>query len=569
MMIGSSLVATVAVWENVTTRPARQVLAFNGEARAETWVEGGHGLRAFTLSLWVRSSVGCVEGPRVAYEAGGHWYLAGCMLANAIVSRTAPATWRPAWRARRRCCAVSPEFDLRSPGGGRKEARDARAAIRAALWGGARSDFGLALLPNGRGLAFGVGHRDFEGFSVGRPVGDFTLEANSSSSLLDDTWHHVVAVRGASLDLYVDGRRLEGASRGVDAAGIHELHDAAHFVALGQLYRGCLFDVALHRRAWSSQEVSTAYRHRPSLPGPCDGVPRGVVESYAEIEGRRVVPEPTPLYFLAHSDSGSVAMRDSFLASIRDSRHLIEPRQVSGTSALGATQKQRYGPKGDLILQALAENPPGSVVLVSDLDIRFFRPIANIVDVYAKMRNADVVFQRDDDWSLAANLGFMALRCTPAVSEFFRIVADMAMRYARGDRDPRVVGGDQRIVNVALRDPARVPDLPELEWALFPTELMTRAIDQQRGMLYKWVLVSRSERITTPRLSFLRHEEFDVMYHVNDFGSDRISPNKARITKMALLDAAEKRHVAAALGRRRSSVGGGGGNRSFLRVLSR
>ena len=50
----------------------------------------------------------------------------------------------------------------------------------------------------------------------------------------------------------------------------------------------------------------------------------------------------------------------------------------------------------------------------------------------------------------------------------------MAATYGAGDKatikrqNSGVKGGDQRIVNIALKNPARVPALPAISWALLP-----------------------------------------------------------------------------------------------------
>ena len=77
-------------------------------------------------------------------------------------------------------------------------------------------------------------------------------------------------------------------------------------------------------------------------------------------------------------------------------------------------------------------------------------------------------------------------------------------------------GGDQRVVNVLLKDPERAPGLEPLRWALFPPELMTHSADQQRGMMYK-------------------DSAGEAAYHLNDFGGASTAPEKARENKMAML----------------------------------
>ncbi|KAK7253294.1 hypothetical protein SO694_00001324 [Aureococcus anophagefferens] len=286
------------------------------------------------------------------------------------------------------------------------------------------------------------------------------------------------------------------------------------------LFRGCLSDVQIHRRAWTARDVAAFHAKRPADATPCEpprarGMPRPTRARGARARA------PIPVYYLAHTDAGSLAMRDAFVASVKDAPGDLELREVLAGD-LGASQKERYGPKGQLIHRALTENPAGTLVVVADIDIRFFRPLAPLLEAYAERRSADAVFQRDADWSLEANLGLMALRCSARVDAFFAETAAMAATYGAGDKatikrqNSGVKGGDQRIVNVALKNPARVPALPAISWALLPHELTTRTIDLQRGMMYK-------------------HEEATYGYHLNDFGGAGTTPEKARENKMAML----------------------------------
>ena len=545
--------------------PQKKLVVLDGTEKKRAVVEGGHALGEFAAVLWLRTTEGC--GRRsdklfVDYDTAKNatWYFGGCPLFNGMYSRIAPPSWKPEWRKRRSCCPVRPETDLHSPGGLSEEAKAGRANIRTILWRGPRSDFGLSLAPDGDALFFGTGHRDFsfEPGRAARPVRETTLRATTPTILTDGQWHLVVAVRSRpssfmvddfadeDLSLYVDGEQLfethlsaTGGDDGKFAAAAvrlaevnetrrrwpepHELHDAPHFVSLGQLFTGCLYGAHLQRHALTAADVARLFEDGPSkdITSQCD---TGKVLDNEEKKDHMV--DPIPLYFMAHTDNGSVAMRDDFVRSIQDPTWKIEPREIT-IDKVQTTQRMRYGPKGDLIQRALTENPEGSMVLISDIDIRFFRPMFDIVDVYAKSRNVDVVFQRDEDWSLQANLGFMALRCNDNVRTFFNLISDMAHRYATNTAvpsDPSIRGGDQKLVNVALRSPHRLPMLPHINWGLFPTEFMSRSIDQQRGMLYK-------------------HEANSVMYHVNDFGADKNSPEKARKTKVDLLMRAERRHI--------------------------
>ncbi|KAJ8612140.1 hypothetical protein CTAYLR_002451 [Chrysophaeum taylorii] len=548
--------------------------ACDGSPTAAIFAEGGHSLGEFTLLIAIKSDRGCVEEgwhkqfrAFVDYEEEDpDWYIGGCPLFNAIYARWPAATWKKEWRQRRRCCPMRPEEEFEQTGGMTEAAISSRGRARDALFRGPRSDFGLTLSPKG-GLLFGAGHRDFA-FRVrhGRPVREVTLEAREVE-VVDGTWHTIAAVRrkrrsfGGTgsppdavdefqddvLELYVDGRRVD---RGVSiratrlasedarddavaaaaaacaarqgnntpsCAGLepHELVDATHFVALGQLFRGCVRGAQIRRSALDAAAIAD-WHATLELPETCSAPEKH--------QYRPPPPRRLPVYYLAHADNGSRAMRDDFVASIERVDQNVDLREFLVHSKQTA-QIQRYGPKGNLIQRALREALPGDFVVVSDLDVRVFKPIEPIVRSYARARDVDVVFQRDEDWSLVANLGFMALRSTPEVAEFFRVVAEMATNYSQGLLVPGpgvVLGGDQRIVNAALKDPRRIPTLPVLKWALFPTEIMTRSISQQRGLLYA-------------------NEALDVLFHVNDFGGNAIAPEKARTTKIALLNAAESR----------------------------
>ena len=64
------------------------------------------------------------------------------------------------------------------------------------------------------------------------------------------------------------------------------------------------------------------------------------------------------------------------------------------------TKRSDLARKIDLILKAaLNPNPQGTCVIISDVDIRFFRPIRPFIDEIAN-GDYDIVFQRDEDRSL-------------------------------------------------------------------------------------------------------------------------------------------------------------------------
>ena len=529
------------------------------------------------------------------------WYLAGCPLVNGMSVEEPPASWNPKRRAKRKCCAIHPSDELAQSSGfpGAEALRERSYEARAR---GARSDFGLALSSEGDSLVFGVGLRDFESHSShGRPVRDLSAQTVRLPGLLDGAWHSVAAIRRLKkvraaaavrgvqppkiqgsdpllleeLAIFVDGRRVRvermGSTGGANgtlaaelavatslrAAKLHgarqprlqPLHDAPYWAQLGQLYRGCLRGPAIHRRALSPSEV--AHLHRSNLEragggGACLGEKMGPSSPLPTVLASSMAPAPAsaplqaryPVYYLTHSDPGSLEMAARFRASVQASAAgggagRLDLREVV-LGEMGESQRERYGPKGDLIERALASHPPGTIVVVTDIDIGFVAPfaaLADILDLYMGANpDADAVFQRDDDQTLTANLGFMALRCRPRVSAFFRTVAQMAMQNTRREpvtdlrgRPVALKGGDQRIANRILRNPEVLSDLEPLQWALFPAELATRSVRLQRGLMY-------------------RNDRTVVLFHLNDYGRASLAPSRARDIKLAML-----RHMLSAL----------------------
>ena len=86
----------------------------------------------------------------------------------------------------------------------------------------------------------------------------------------------------------------------------------------------------------------------------------------------------------------------------------------------------------------------------------------------------DVAFQRDEDRSLQVNLGFMAIRCSRAVADLFRVAGEVIAQKRPGST------GDQRIVNRALAEPWFY-GTPRLRWTVFPAELCTDTVADARG----------------------------------------------------------------------------------------
>ena len=207
-------------------------------------------------------------------------------------------------------------------------------------------------------------------------------------------------------------------------------------------------------------------------------------------------------------------MRDRFVHSLRDPSTDIELREVVIESA-GEDQTMRFGTKIDLILKAIEENPPGSYVIISDVDIRFFRPIRPFIDAISG-GDYDIVFQRDEDRSLQGNLGFMAMRCSQQVADMWRIAGGVVTQKRRGST------GDQRIVNRALAEPSFYGN-PRLRWTLFPPELATDIF---------------VDSLTRDGMYGTGYNNW-VLFHANRYGRADMRSSRARIAKMNLLSYAE------------------------------
>lgn len=105
--------------------------------------------------------------------------------------------------------------------------------------------------------------------------------------------------------------------------------------------------------------------------------------------------------------------------------------------------------KFDILEQAFATLPPETIFVLSDVDIRFYRPFAD--EVRSRMRGLDVLFQtnRPHDPHPFRYLcsGFMVICCSDAARDFFA----RARKTLEQADDPRV--GDQiSCIRVLERD---------------------------------------------------------------------------------------------------------------------
>lgn len=468
---------------------------------------GAHGLKEFELAFRFKAKE-CLAGPSSSH----HFHSSGCSLVSAVRGFMKD---RDDWFVERReGPALAPRESLEQPRSMSIEDQARRAFVEEALSKGSRSDWGVSMSPKGH-ILFGIGHRDFgESTEFGglkrsgaRPVRDLT--ATTEATFLDDEWHEVVVKREKSssqkhsydphdtskLSIFVDGiaqktklaatggksstaaaaiaARDSGGSRGFGgSAPLHPLVDATYHVTVGERLVGCVEDVRLTSR-------------------------------HGEAEEKKKIP----LYYYVHGDEESLSMRDAFVGSMVDPEEFETREMRAGDVA--TRQSERFGTKITLILKAIRENPPGTLLVVTDIDLRFFKPVARIVREYA---TDDIAFQRDEDRSLQVNLGFMAIRCSQAVYDLFAITGEIIQKKRRGTT------GDQRIINRALAQPYFY-GTPRIRWTVFPPELMTNSI---------------ANSLRTDNMYGANVEDY-VLFHANDYGRATLGPDKARFAKLKLL----------------------------------
>jgi hypothetical protein len=328
---------------------------------------------------------------------------------------------------------------------------------------------------------------------------DFTL--HSATPVDDGAWHFVVAERNAStseLFLYIDGVQqgcpasrkdpttpspslapgaLVGKCYGL-ANNTAPLDDGHDRIAVGWMFDGCLRDLELRGGGGGSGGGGGGggghgYEAGSAFMGPA------VVQQRML---KRAVPgqglPKIPLYYYYFNNEESKVLHDSFLQSLKDSGNL-EGLDVRGMEASnGTTNGARWSFKTDMILSQLKANR-GEVIMFADIDILWMRPIAPLLWRY--LRDQDVVFQRNDDFSLEANIGFMAMRCNDQVIGLWEKVHEITMteKMSRTPpyKRPAIQGGDQRIANKLLFNPGLMDTPKDLRWSTLPSDVMTQVGD--------------------------------------------------------------------------------------------
>lgn len=158
-------------------------------------------------------------------------------------------------------------------------------------------------------------------------------------------------------------------------------------------------------------------------------------------------------------------LNDWWLRSVpEDCRPVLRVFSAGPTSFRQGDWHKVTEKKIDLILDHMGKEAEGSVFIMSDLDVQFFRPFAD--DVRALMQGYDVLFQNDfgtrqqppgQQGRGGLNSGFIAVRAGADSRRLF----ERALAYMRKKNDPgvddqvalRVVTADERQVRLGLLPP--------------------------------------------------------------------------------------------------------------------
>ena len=395
---------------------SEQGLCLTGERASGHMVRGAHNAKDFTLSLWLKATSPCaVLGPTERHDRQprGFRSLTEGLKSERQVQMNGEGRRRRSenspWFAN--CMLIGPSWAAPYPPG------DIRISQRV---GRSYNDFGVALAPNGS-VVFGIGHRlplapsrrtngadgwDYRSPGAFNPVTnvDFVHEGNETEvwshfPVDDGRWHHIVATRRmktGELGLYIDGM-----DQGHAISSNRELmSDSAYDLAVGLSIVGCVRGASFEHRYSNTSRVQELLSASSSI----------------------MPPTPKPALHLCYlfspesdQDVESRTMRDQFVASIRSwgdddileasKRAVIleEVRPATLSLSDGSVgPSNRTTAKIRLVEYALSSHSEGDIVVVSDIDLRFYRPFVELVHEY--MVGRDMVFQRDNDYTIQANV---------------------------------------------------------------------------------------------------------------------------------------------------------------------
>lgn len=132
------------------------------------------------------------------------------------------------------------------------------------------------------------------------------------------------------------------------------------------------------------------------------------------------------LLFCCHTPAHRVLFENSFLPSVPAG---MEVQNIElGISGRGDFLSEEFlqciRAKIELIRRSIDDHP-GEIIVWSDVDIRFHRPIAGELESLLASSGHSILFQREDRVSREVNTGFFACRCDERVAALFDRVRDL------------------------------------------------------------------------------------------------------------------------------------------------
>lgn len=153
------------------------------------------------------------------------------------------------------------------------------------------------------------------------------------------------------------------------------------------------------------------------------------------------------------SDASFLDMKVRFEKSMKDDfeKNYVFIRKVNLDRSKPGGGIDIWKFRTELILKAIEENL-GRIILVSDIDIVFYKPVIPIV--MDSMQGKDICFQREtrDD---GINVGFISMLCNETTLQFWKQVY---LNIRIGDR------WEQEVVNTLIYNEAY-----PISWGLFPS----------------------------------------------------------------------------------------------------
>ncbi|CAK9103153.1 unnamed protein product [Durusdinium trenchii] len=240
---------------------------------------------------------------------------------------------------------------------------------------------------------------------------------------------------------------------------------------------------------WSAGILLVSSRWRRSLaPIHLSRSRTGLVASRAHSS------KPVGLHFF--SDSNFKPLRDQFVNSVVDkdiklNETIVEDLNVIKQRTAGGVPVYQF--KTKLLMDALEDAESEEVMLISDVDIQFLGEVMPFVQ--QGIAGRDMCFQREFT-KLGVNIGFVAIRRTPAAIDFWHHV----WKELPSGRH------DQRIVNNLLY----TNKVPNLRWGCFPPEI--------------WASSQAFDGLTIPKEIALHHANWIIRDYSGDGGADASNP---------------------------------------------